>query len=73
MSPMINEALVSDRIEAARDRAAHRRLARTARDAATGRSTVQAIRDAVGLGLIAIGERLVDQAPGERDDLRRAA
>lgn len=73
MSPMINEALVSARIEAARDRASHRRLARTAKNAAIGRSTVQVIRDAVGLGLIAIGERLVDQAPNEKDDLRRAA
>jgi hypothetical protein len=74
MTPMINEAVVHDRIQRARERAAGRRLARTARLGALRRSGLQSLRDVVGLGLIAIGERLVHQHPTpDSATLRRAA
>jgi hypothetical protein len=71
---MINEAVVHDRIRGARQRATERRLARTARVGVLRRSGLQSIRDVVGLGLIAIGERLVyDQRTPDPATLRRAA
>ena len=74
MTPMINEAVVHDRIRGARQRAADRRLARTARIGALRRSGLQSIRDVVGLGLIAMGERLVHGQPTpDAATLRRAA
>lgn len=74
MNPMINEAVVHDRIRGARQRADERRLARTARVGALRRSGLQSIRDVVGLGLIAIGERLMHGQPApDPATLRRAA
>jgi hypothetical protein len=72
MTPMVNEAVVQDRIERAVERAQRRRLARVARAGLSRRSGVQSLKSAVGHGLIAIGERLVDRM-GAEDDLRRAA
>jgi hypothetical protein len=74
MTPMINEAVVADRIHSARQRAADRRMARVARAGALRRAGLQSLRDVVGLGLIAIGERLVHQPPNpDPAPLRRAA
>ncbi len=73
MSPNINEAVVRDRIQQPLDRAEHRRLASTARAGERRRMGLQGLKDAVGLGLIAIGERLVQQSSTDTDDLRRAA
>jgi hypothetical protein len=74
MSPLINAAVVDDRIHGARERAASRRMARAARAGAMRRSGHYSIRDVVGFGLIAIGERLVDQPPmPDPATLRRAA
>jgi hypothetical protein len=74
MTPMINEAVVADRIQSARQRAADRRRARAARAGALRRAGLQSLRDVVGLGLIAIGERLVERPHGpDPAALRRAA
>jgi hypothetical protein len=73
MTPYLNEAVVRDRIDRAMERAGHRRLARVARTGQMRRSGLQGLKDAVGLGLIAIGERLVEPPPKDTDDLRRAA
>lgn len=63
MTPMINETVVHDRINQAMQRADNRRLARVARTGTMRRAGLHSLRDAVGHGLIAIGERLVDQTP----------
>ncbi|MGH8916323.1 MAG: hypothetical protein ACRDZM_17635 [Acidimicrobiia bacterium] len=63
MTPMLNETVVHDRVNEARDRAESRRTARVARAGTMRRRGLQSIRDAVGHGLIAIGERLMDQPP----------
>lgn len=63
MTPMINETVVHDRINEAIERADNRRIARVARAGTMRRTGLQSLRDAVGYGLIAIGERLVDQSP----------
>ena len=60
MTPMINETVVNDRIQEAVERAERRRLVRVAR---AGSMRRHSLRDVVGHGLIAIGERLVDQPP----------
>jgi len=74
MTPMINETVVRDRINEAIDRADNRRIARVARTGTMRRTGLQSLRDAVGYGLIAIGERLVDQPPmPDPATLRRAA
>ncbi|HEY4606273.1 MAG TPA: hypothetical protein VIH55_01390 [Acidimicrobiia bacterium] len=74
MTPMINEAVVSDRIHRARRRAEDRRIARVARAGSMRRAGLQTLRTAVGHGLIAIGERLVDQPPmPDPAAVRRAA
>ena len=59
MTPMINETVVKDRMNEAVKRAERRRLVRVARAGSMRHS----LRDVVGHGLIAIGERLVDQPP----------
>ncbi len=74
MTPMINETVVRDRMNEAIQRADNRRLARVARTGTMRRTGLQSLRDAVGYGLIAIGERLVDQPPvPDPATLRRAA
>jgi hypothetical protein len=74
MTPLINETIVHDRIQGARERAESRRMARAARAGALRRSGLHSLRDVVGHGLIAIGERLVDQPPmPDPATLRRAA
>ncbi len=73
MSPNVNEAVVRDRIQQPLDHAEHRRLARIARAGQRRRTGLHGLKDAVGLGLIAIGERLMEQSPTDTDDLRRAA
>jgi hypothetical protein len=73
-NPLLNETIVHDRIHGARERAANRRSARAARAGAPRRAGLQPLRDVVGLGLIAIGERLVDRPPSpDPATLRRAA
>jgi hypothetical protein len=61
MTPTLNDAVVHDRIHEARERAENRRIARVARAGTMRRSGLHSLRDAVGHGLIAIGERLVDR------------
>lgn len=74
MTPMINEAIVHDRVQGAIERAESRRMARAARAGALRRAGLHSLRDAVGHGLIAIGERLVDRPPmPDPATLRRAA
>jgi hypothetical protein len=74
MTPMIYVTVVRDRIDEAIDRADNRRTARVARTGAMRRTGLHSLRDAVGYGLIAIGERLVDQPPmPDPATLRRAA
>ena len=74
MTPLINETIVHDRIQGARERAESRRMARAARAGALRRSGLHSLRDVVGHGLIAIGERLVDQPPmPDPAAVRRAA
>jgi len=73
MTPMINETIVHDRIHGARERAESRRIARVARAGALRRAGLQSLRDVVGLGLIAIGERLVYQPPMPDPATRRRA
>ena len=74
MTPIINESVVADRIQSARQRAADRRMARAARAGEVRRAGLQSLRDVVGLRLIAIGERLVDRPPSpDPATLRRAA
>lgn len=70
MSPYLYPSLVHDRIDKATNRADARRLAtQTSLGPVSG--GLRSLRDVVGLGLIAIGERLVDHT--ETGDLRRAA
>jgi hypothetical protein len=74
MTPTINEAVVRDRITRARERAEHRRVARAARAATMRRTGLRSLRDAVGHGLIAWGERLVDEnSTPDPATLRKAA
>lgn len=73
MTPMINETVVNDRIQAARRRAEERRMARVARTGALRRAGAVSMRTAVGHRLIAIGERMVDRPMPDPASLDRAA
>jgi hypothetical protein len=74
MSPNINHAVLNSRIEDPIKRASNRRMARVARSVEFRRTGAHPVRKAVGQGLIAIGERLLDQPPmPDPDSLRRAA
>jgi hypothetical protein len=59
MNPLHYEPLADGRMDQAMERAHRWRLARSAGPAAV-RSGLGSIRSAVGHGLIAVGERLVD-------------
>ena len=73
MTPMFNETVVNDRIDAARQRADARRLARVVRAGAMRRGDAVSIRIVVGHRLIAIGERMVDRPMPDPTSLDRAA
>ncbi len=62
MSPFINDASVKDRIDRFQMNANHRRMAKAARAGATHRAS-HPIKEALGNGLIALGERLVEVPP----------
>lgn len=71
---MLNEMVVRDRINHARDRAEKYRTTRAARAGSTRGSGLGAFRDTVGHGLIAIGGRLVGHPPmPDPSTLHRAA
>jgi hypothetical protein len=72
MSPYLYPTVVQDRIERALETAESRRLIHQAKLGSVP-SGFRSLRDAVGQGLIAIGERLVDHPEESSNDLRRAA
>jgi hypothetical protein len=74
MSPNINNAVLTSRIQDPLKRADKRRMAHVARTASLRRTGLHPVRVAVGNGLIAIGEKLLDQPPmPDPGTLRRAA
>jgi hypothetical protein len=63
MSPFMSYAVARARIQHRLDDAAHRRFAARAQDEEKREPRFHVIKDALGLRLIAMGERLVRQPP----------
>jgi hypothetical protein len=74
MTPLLNESIARDRMAEARERADAWRIRRVARDGAVRPTGLHSVRDAVGHGLIAMGERIASRPPAsDSPTLRKAA